>query len=110
MKKNKIEELLDFLEAEPNDSFLKYALALEYVKQENYNTARSYLETILVVDPVYLAAYYQLGKILEKLEKNEDAAGIYKKGMEIALLKNNRHTYNELDQAYKLVTGTEEDY
>lgn len=52
------------LKNEPNDSFLNYALALEYGKLENVKKAIELIEALLVRDEEYLGAYYQLGKIL----------------------------------------------
>jgi tetratricopeptide (TPR) repeat protein len=109
MKKNKTEELLAFLKEEPEDPFLKYALALEYIKLENLHEAFSYLNELLEAQPGYLAAYYQLGKVLEALGRQTEAKSTYQKGKAIALSQNRKHTFSELDQAYKLASGTEDE-
>ena len=36
---NRIEKLLEYLQATPNDNFLRHALALEYIKVGNDNDA-----------------------------------------------------------------------
>jgi tetratricopeptide (TPR) repeat protein len=109
MKKNKTDELLLFLKEEPEDPFIKYALALEYIKNNNFHEAFFYLNTLLESQPGYLAAYYQLGKVLERLSRCEEAICIYEKGMEIALAQNKKHTHSELHQAYQLASGIEDD-
>jgi tetratricopeptide (TPR) repeat protein len=109
MKKNKTDELLAFLKEEPEDPFLKYALALEYVKSGNLHEAFFYLNTILEDQPGYLAAYYQLGKVLEALGRTDEAINTYSTGMDTAKAQNKKHTYSELEQAYKLASGNEDD-
>lgn len=110
MKKNKTDELLSFLKDEPEDPFVKYALALEYIKCGDFHEAFFYLNTLLEAQPGYLAAYYQLGKVLENLCRSDEAISTYTKGMEIALSQNKKHTYSELQQAYKLASGNEDEY
>ena len=96
MQKNRKQQLLEFLESEPNDTFLKYALALEYIKEKNYEQAETLLNEVLTLDETYLAAYYQLGKINEKEQNNEKAIEIYAEGMKQAQIKGDKHTYEEL--------------
>ena len=96
MQKNRKQQLLEFLESEPNDTFLKYALALEYIKEENYEQAKTALNEVLTLDKTYLAAYYQLGKIYEKHQNNNKAVEIYAEGMKQAQTKGDKHAYEEL--------------
>lgn len=110
MKKNKIEELQAFLKEEPEDSFIKYALALECIKIENFEKGTSYLNDILERDENYLAAYYQLGKALERIGQQERASSIYLKGIEIAGELGKKHTLSELQQAYNLLKGLDDEY
>ena len=110
MEKNKTDELLSFLKEEPDDPFLKYALALEYIKCGSLHEAFFYLNTLLEAQPGYLAAYYQLGKVLETLARCDEAISTYAKGMEMALSQNKKHTYSELQQAYKLASGNEDEF
>ena len=42
---NRIEILTGFLKQDPNDSFSRYALALEYVKAGQHDDARREFET-----------------------------------------------------------------
>ncbi len=109
MEKNKIEELLGFLAEEPDDSFVKYALALEYVKAGHFDAALLYLNAVVERDENYLAAYYQLGKLLERTGDPVKAESIYLKGISIARVQSKKHTLSELTQAYNLLKGIEED-
>jgi len=97
----RIEKLLKFLEASPNDCFLNHALALEYIKGGNEAEARQLFEKNLVTDPGYIATYYHLGKLLERIGEQQDAISIYEKGMQQAKATGDMHSYNELQGAHE---------
>jgi Tfp pilus assembly protein PilF len=102
---NRIEKLIEFLQASPQDNFLKHALALEYIKAGEYEKAKNIFENILTNTPEYIASYYHLAKLLEKLCENELATSWYKKGMAAAKAANDIHAYNELLAAYEDLTS-----
>ncbi|MCW3465466.1 tetratricopeptide repeat protein [Chitinophaga nivalis] len=98
---DRIAQIKAFLEKTPQDSFLKHALALEYMKLNDDATARQLLEELLAHEPGYVGSYYQLGKLLERAGDKEAAIRTYEKGMEMAKAGNERHAYNELQSAYE---------
>ena len=81
---SRIEKLLEFLAKSPADSFLKHALALEYIKIDNDDEAQKLFNEILLNEPGYVGSYYHLGKLLERKADLPAAMDIYKKGMEEA--------------------------
>lgn len=98
---DRIERLKTFLKDSPNDSFLRHALALEYIKIGNEADAKQMFESNLVADEAYVATYYHLGKLLERIGAQQDAITIYEKGMQIAKAAGDMHSYNELQAAYE---------
>lgn len=98
---DRIEKLKEFLRTDPNDSFSKHALALEYIKLGDDVTARGLLEEVLAFDPASVGSYYQLGKLLERTGETDLALRWYKKGMEAARAAGERRAYNELQAAYE---------
>ena len=96
---NKIEQLKDFLKANPNDAFLQHALALEYVKVGDEQAAKGLFENILINEPNYVGSYYHLGKLLERINDNQTAIVVYQTGMKEAKLAKDNHSYNELQAA-----------
>lgn len=96
----RIEKLLSFLTESPKDDFLRHALALEYIKAGQPLKAEELFKAILSENPGYTGSYYHLAKLLESMDKNNEAAEWYRKGMEAALKLNDRHSYNELRSAY----------
>ena len=97
----RIEKILAFLKESPNDSFLHHALALEYVKEGNDTEAKKCFEQNLNNDAGYVATYYHLGKLLERMQDIQHAIAIYEKGMEQAKATKDMHTYSELQNAHE---------
>jgi Tfp pilus assembly protein PilF len=97
---DRIEKLKEFLRTDPNDSFSKHALALEYSKLGDEVTARRLLEEVLASDPASVGSYYQLGKMLERAGEPELALAWYEKGMTAARAAGEKRAFNELRSAY----------
>lgn len=96
---NRKETLSKLLEADPNDSFSRYALGLEYVSLNDYDEAQKEFNFILINDPQYLPVYYQLGKVLEIAGDIDKALKIYQQGLYVASSQNDAHTKSELQDA-----------
>jgi Tfp pilus assembly protein PilF len=97
----RIEKLKEFLKSTPGDSFLKHALALEYIKLEDDEKAKILFQEILQRDPGYIGSYYHLGKLFERTGAQEEAIETYEKGMQEAKKAGDNHSYNELQGAYE---------
>jgi Tfp pilus assembly protein PilF len=98
---DRIEKLKEFLLAEPDDPFIKHALALEYIKLGDVVTARRLFEEVLAKDPGAVGTYYQLGKLLEGLGETSLALEWYTRGMAAAKAAGEKRAYNELQNAYE---------
>ncbi len=98
---NKIEKLKEYLLDTPQDSFLKHALALEYVKLGDDQTALQYFEEVLAANPGYVGSYYHLAKLQERIGQAEKALEIYEVGMKQAKAAGDNHAYNELQMAFE---------
>lgn len=97
----RIEKLKSFLAQSPNDCFLNHALALEYVKLQQDDVARKLFEQNRAFDVNYIATYYHLGKLLERIGKSDEAISVYEEGMQVAKAAGDQHSYNELQGAYE---------
>jgi len=98
---DRIEKLNEFLQSNPADSFVRHALALEYVKLGDDLAARKLFEELLEQDPAYVGSYYHLAKLLERNNATEEAIRWYEKGMEQAKKMRDEHTWQELRSAYE---------
>lgn len=97
--KSRREVLMEFLSQDPNDSFSRYALALELEKEGNVAQALTELESVLAKDPAYVGAYYQLGRLLARSGRGEEAREVYQRGLAAATAANDQRTRNELQEA-----------
>ena len=98
---DRIEKIRELMAANPKDSFLCHALALEYIKLGNDDDARKLFESILENEPGYIGSYYHLAKLLEAAGETDMAIKWYEKGMEKAKQAGDNHSYNELQAAYE---------
>ena len=105
MNNLRIQRLLEMLIEEPNDSFLLYALATEYLKlNDNQKALFYYLETVNTNED-YVGVYYHLAKLYEVLKESENAFETYQKGMKIARKIGDNHAFSELQSAFNIFNG-----
>ena len=102
---DRIERLKEFLNTNPNDSFVQHALALEYIKIGDDQSARQLFESVLKRDENYVGSYYHLGKLMERTGDTTGAIEIYQKGMIKAKEASEQQAYNELQAAYEDLTN-----
>ncbi|MCB0700096.1 MAG: hypothetical protein KDC11_09615 [Chitinophagaceae bacterium] len=100
----RIAKLKEMLQKSPDDCFLNHALALEYIKNGDEQEAQKLFEHNLSVDVKYIATYYHLGKLLERIGDEEQAVSVYERGMEQCKAQNENHTYSELRSALEELT------
>ncbi len=98
---NRIKKIEEFLALQPQDNFLRHALALEYIKMGEDQKAKDLFTEILTQSPDYIGSYYHLAKTLEKLDQRSEAIEWYEKGMAAAKLAKDDHAYRELQGAYE---------
>jgi len=108
MNNERLKLIREMLETNPDDSFLKYAAALEYEKDGNRKAAIDTIQELLERDASYLGAYYKLGKLLEEEGKEKEAIKIYRQGLEISKKTADLKTEGELTEALMLL-GADDD-
>jgi len=105
MQSTRINKLLNFLESDPNDPFVLYALATEYNTSNDTEKAFEYYYKLVNDHPDYVGTYYHLGKLLEKTQQQDQAIAVYQKGMTAARNKRDMHAFSELQGAYNSAAG-----
>jgi Tfp pilus assembly protein PilF len=98
MSNSRFDKLRQLLDEQPNDLFLQYALAMEYLGMYDLEKAKVLFEKIIATDAKYVAAYYQLGLILKDTDEAA-AITVFEKGLDEALLTGDRKTVNEFRSA-----------
>lgn len=99
MTNTRLEALKQQLEKEPEDSFMRYAIGLEYMSLNKLEEARDIFEELRNSDPNYNATYFQLGKVYEMLGEEYMARKIYEQGIFVTTQQGELHTRSELEQA-----------
>lgn len=105
MSTTRLSKLLEFLENDPNDPFILYALATEYNALNDKEKAYSFYLQLTDKHEDYVGTYYHLGKLYEKDQLKEKAIEIYQKGMIVAKNKRDMHAFSELQGAYNTAAG-----
>jgi len=101
--KTRREMLEDFVAQEPNDSFSRYALALELEKEVGAQEAVPHLREVIARDPGYVAAYHQLGRILAQTGQVEEAADAYRRGVDAAIASGDQRARSEIQEALEML-------
>lgn len=96
---DRLEQLRRFIAASPDEPFPRYALALERKSQGDVPGAAAELQALLVRKPDYLAAYLQLGMLLEQEGRVAEAREAFVQGQQQARAQGNQHTLSELTTA-----------
>ena len=104
-----MQQLIDFLKESPADPFLTYALATEHLKLGHTEEALRHYEQLVQEHPDYVGTYYHLGKLYESLGRPDEAVTTYENGMQAARNKRDMHALSELQGAYRLALGEDDD-
>lgn len=97
---NRMEKLLAYLLDQPNDPFLRHALALEYQKAGQWEESIKIWEQLLNELPDYVGSYYHLAAALANQNRVQEALEWYEKGLTAAKKAGDNHAWNELRMAY----------
>jgi Tfp pilus assembly protein PilF len=97
---DRINEIKNLLADDPDDSFLHYALGLEYIKAGETELALERFEILLNKHPDYLPVYYQAAHLYVENNDKENAEIVFKNGIALANRLGNNKTYQELMNAY----------
>jgi tetratricopeptide (TPR) repeat protein len=100
---NRMEVLKSMVAQNPNDTFSRYGLAMEYANSGNLELAVEEYESLLRGNPDYAAAYYHGGQALEKLGRIDQARIMYRRGLEATRRTGDAHTNSELQAALDIL-------
>lgn len=99
MMSERLQQLFQFLEQVPDDSFTLYSIAYEYLNQGDVERALEYFTRLRNIDPGYVGLYYHLGKTYEQLDDFEEALDVYEAGLKVAQKQHDLHAFQELQRA-----------
>ena len=92
-RRQQIEELLA---DDPNDPFLLYGLAMEYVSARDDAEAVRRFDALFAAAPDYVPGYLQAGQALNRLGREGEARSVLLRGIAVAQKQGDRHAAEEM--------------
>jgi predicted Zn-dependent protease len=94
--KSRRDKLQQFAEQNPNDSFSHYALAIEFLKEDDFVSADRHFRHIIQTAPDYVPVYLMYAQMLVKQHRIVEAKTVLTAGIESASRAQNAHAGSEL--------------
>ena len=88
-----------FIERTPSDPFPRYGLAMELKTRGDLAGAWAAFAELIEKFPDYVASYLMAGGTLVGLGRRDEAAEIYRRGVEVATRRGDSHARGELESA-----------
>lgn len=90
------EQLEKLLQADPGDTFLQYALAMDFISAGQTEDGLERLRAVIRRDPAYVPAYFQQGQVLARLGRLEQAREVLTLGIAAAQQASDTHAEREM--------------
>ena len=94
---DRIAALNDVLTQNPNDTFARYGLAMEYSKQGDLDRALAEFSILLTNNPDYTPGYFMAAQTLAKGERIAEAKTMLTNGIASARRTGNMHAQSEME-------------
>jgi tetratricopeptide (TPR) repeat protein len=92
----RLQQLLQLHQADPQDPFCAYGIAMEHAKQGQLGQAIEWLDKTLAIDARYCYAYYQKARLRAEQGSIVAAREALGQGMAIAKQTGDDHAYHEM--------------
>lgn len=92
------EKLEQMLAADPQDTFLRYALAMELDKEGEHDRSLALLTELIGGDPPHVPAYFMAGQQLTRLGQIDKARDVLRVGIEEARRQQDHHAAGEMSE------------
>jgi len=96
---DRISQISEWLKNSPSDAFLNHALALEFLKINQYDKALEHFVFNEKNNPDYIGTYYHLAKLYQQLNQSDAAKTCFEQGLTLAKKLNDQHAFSELRSA-----------
>ncbi|MGE5181209.1 MAG: hypothetical protein ACM31C_04065 [Acidobacteriota bacterium] len=96
---DRISTFRSFIARSPADPFPRYGLAMELKTRGDLAEAWAAFSELIDQFPDYVPTYLMAGGTLTALGRKDDAADVYRKGVEVATRRGDQHARRELEAA-----------
>ena len=83
---------------EPQDTFLRYSLAMELDKESDHDRSLDLLAGLRSDTPPYIPAFFMAGQQLTRLGRTEEARSRLRDGIEAARTQGDAHAAGEMSE------------
>ncbi|MFZ0320492.1 MAG: hypothetical protein WAL56_15325, partial [Candidatus Sulfotelmatobacter sp.] len=94
---DRIAALNDILTQNPNDTFARYGLAMEYSKQGDLDRALAEFSILIKGNPDYTPGYFMAAQTLVRADRSGDAKTMLTDGIASARRTGNLHAQSEME-------------
>jgi tetratricopeptide (TPR) repeat protein len=94
--KTRKEQIQEMLAANPADSELLYFLAMEHQSLGETADALTCFQDLVATAPDYVPAYVQLGQLLVRQAREDEARDVYRRGIAAGRKKGDHHAADEM--------------
>lgn len=94
----RLDQILKMLEATPKDTFLRYALAMEYRSLGEPEPAAENFLQLIGQQPPHVPSFFMYSQLLVETGEIEQARGILRDGIEQARAQGDAHAAGEMSQ------------
>ena len=98
MTSDRIDKIQAMLAEDPQDTFLRYCLAMEQEKIGQHDASEAGLRSLMADDPPYVPAFFMLAQTLAGRDRASDARSILRDGIEVARTQGNAHAAGEMSE------------
>lgn len=95
--KTRRQKLEEFLAQNPNDSFTRYGIALECLREGDFAGAEAHFKSLLEANPDYVPGYQMYAQTLAQQDRAEEAKALLNKGIAAANRQGNQHARSEME-------------
>jgi len=102
---DRVSALSDILAQDPNNTFARYGLAMEYANSGQVDRALEEFEKLLSSNPDYAAGYFMAAQTLVKAGRAEEAKKKLVDGIAAAGRKRDAHAESEMQAMLQEISG-----
>lgn len=95
---SRLEQIQALLAQTPQDTFLRYALAMEFRSQGQSDAAVETFQTLMQQVPPYVPAYFMCGQALAETGQVDRARAVLREGIERARSQGDLHAAGEMSE------------
>jgi Tfp pilus assembly protein PilF len=94
---SRLEQLAQIVAGNPGNTLARYGLAMEYTQSGDHTRALENFRTLMAASPNYVAAYYQAGRVLQKMGDEAQARAVLEQGIEATQRAGDMHARSEME-------------